>query len=201
MNPTDPKSHEEELTRFIDGEIDDPAHPHWHREKESAQLLGQMLRNHLPDQLEPPSAEFLTSQIMENIRPANTQTPSLERSSLTRRLRIWLAPLTTATAIVVIGGILLKNQSAQEHRSFAYTPMPNVKATLTTNAYATVIHLDGLEPIPDNQEIKAFNVAATPADQALPGQPQQYFAANDPKKLLFILFPSQNEGPNIHVIR
>lgn len=201
MNPTEPNHHEEELTRFIDGEIHDSAHSHWHREKESAQRVGQLLRKHLPDRLEPPSAEFLTSQIMDRIRPANPLPAAAERPTLMQRLRVWLAPLATATAIVVIGGIFLRNQSAQENRSFAYTPMPNVKATLTTNDYATVIDLDGLEPVPDHQEIKAFNVASTSSDQAVPGQPQQYFAAHDPKKLLFILFPSQNQGPNIHVMQ
>lgn len=186
-----------QLLRYMDGLEQDP-HPEWLAEKTSAEHLGELLRGHLPPVIEPPSAEFFTSQIMAQITPSRTLKPQREAQSLFQSFRHWFAPLTTAAAVLVVGGILLKRESSTGIRPFAYTPIANVTATLAFNeaAGATVIDLNGLQAIPDSREIKAFNVASGTA--FAPGTPQRYYAANDPAKLLFVLFPSDQGEPSLH---
>lgn len=197
-NPN-PSNHEEELTRFIEGETNQALHPDWSAEKEKANQLGELLRMHLPSRLEPPSPDFFTHQIMERIQQESLPQP--QKVAWVERFRIWLAPLATATALLVVGGIVLQQKTAPVRDSFAYTPMPNVTATLDFNsdAEATVINLDGLDAIPDTQEIKAFNVVSS--NSAGPGAPQQFFAANDPSKLVFVLFSGDSQAPKIHVVQ
>jgi negative regulator of sigma E activity len=195
---------EEKLTRFIDGLESEPLHPSWVQEKAAAHQLGQLLRSHLPSRQEPPAEEFFTSQIMQRIAeeaPAPTRALAPQKLPFFERFRIWFAPLATATALLVVGGYVLHRQTPTARDSFAYTPMPNVTATLEYNdaAEATVINLEGLEAIPDTQEIKAFNVASN--DAVKPGEPQAFYAANDSSKLLFVLFPSDSDGPKIHAVR
>lgn len=195
----DPK--DEQLLRFMDG-LDPHDHPEWQQEKAAAQQLGQLLRSHLPSHAEPPSAEFFTSQIMAQITPAGPVRAEVSaRAGLMDIFRRWFAPLATAAAVLVVGGIMMKRQAAGGSReAFAYTPIANVKATLDFNeeAGATVIDLTGLTAIPDAQEIKAFNVATSEA--VVPGSTQRFLAANDPQKLLFVLFANDDGGPQIREV-
>ena len=71
-------------------------------------------------------------------------------------------------------------------------------ARALAKAGATVIDLTGLTAIPDAQEIKAFNVATSEA--VVPGSTQRFFAANDPQKLLFVLFANDDGGPQIREV-
>ena len=187
--------------RFMDGlELQD--HPEWLEEKAAAQELGQLLRSHLPARAEPPSAEFFTSQIMAQIAPAGPSRAEVSaRSGFMEIFRRWFAPLATAAAVLVVGGIVLQRQASGGSReAFAYTPIANVKATLDFNkdAGATVINLTGLAAIPDAREINAFNVASTVA--AAPGATQRFYAANDPEKLLFVLYANDDGGPQIREV-
>ena len=195
---------EELLTRFIDGECNEALHPEWIQEKTAANQLGNLLRAHLPSRLEPPSEEFFTAQLMQKIssEAAPSHPPQrISSPSFFEKFRLWLAPLAATAAVLVVGGILLKDKVSSPRDSFAYTPIANVKATLSFNsdADATVINLEGLEAIPDDQEIKAFSVANSKTAKA--GEPQKFFAANDPSKLLFVLFPSDSSAPSIHLVQ
>ena len=186
-----PASQEETLTRFIDGELsthDLPPSPDWLAEKAAAQQVGNLLRTHLHARSEPISPEFFTSQIMQKIA---AESPGLNprvlpaTPSLWQQFRLWLAPLAATAAVLVIGGMVMKKPSVES----AYTPIPNAQASLAFNeeAQATVINLTGLESIPDTKEIKAYNVASNGSHA--PGMPQQFYAANDPTKLVFVMFP------------
>lgn len=201
--PTNHISDEEALTRFIDGEVNAAAPPAWLEEKLAANQLGNLLRSNLPRTLEIPSEDFFTSQIMAKIAedspPVQTQS-RVEKAGFFQRFNTWLLPLTTAAAVLVVGGIMLKRQMPGTRDSFAYTPLANVTASLAydDNAEATVINLDGLEAIPDDQDVKAFDVASS--EPAGPGEPQKFFAANDPSKVIFVLFPGDNQAPKIQEI-
>ena len=187
--------------RFVD-DLDTNDHPEWLEEKAAAQQLGQLLRSHLPSHAEPPSAEFFTSQIMAQIAPAGpARVEVTARSGFMDIFRRWFAPLATAAAVLVVGGILMKRQASGGSReAFAYTPIANVKATLDFNkdAGATVINLTGLAAIPDAREIKAFNVSST--GTVVPGATQRFYAANDPEKLLFVLQANDDGGPQIREV-
>ncbi len=195
----DPK--DEQLLRFMDG-LDPHDHPEWQQEKAAAQQLGQLLRSHLPSHAEPPSAEFFTSQIMAQITPAGPARAEVSaRSGFMDVFRRWFAPLATAAAVLVVGGLMMKRETAGGSReAFAYTPIANVKASLDFNkdAGATVINLTGLTAIPDAREIKAFNVASTGA--VAPGATQRFYAANDPDILLFVLHATDDGGPQIREV-
>jgi len=190
----DPK--DEQLLRFMDG-LGPHDHPEWQQEKAAAQQLGQLLRSHLPSHAEPPSAEFFTSQIMAQITPGGPARAEVSaRSGFMDVFRRWFAPLATAAAVLVVGGLMMKRETAGGSReAFAYTPIANVKASLDFNkdAGATV-----LTAIPDAREIKAFNVASTGA--VVPGATQRFYAANDPDKLLFVLHAADDGGPQIREV-
>ncbi len=214
QNPNQP-SQEEALTRFIDGEASVPQPslpPEWLTEKAAAQQVGNLLRAHLPAHQEPPSEEFFVSQLMQKIAEESPQLAPISNviaPSFWSRFRVWLAPLATAAAVLVVGGVVLQQKAATTEQKLAkmttigsriqaYTPDPKVSASLKfdDSAQATVINLVGLEAVPDTQEIKAYNVASSRASS--PGAPQQFFAANDPTKLLFVMFPGQDGAPAIH---
>ncbi len=196
-------SHEETLTRFIDGELsthDLSSTPEWLAEKAAAQQVGHLLRTHLHARQEPISPEFFTSQIMQQIAAENPSVlPQIlaPSPSFWQKFSVWLAPLTATAAVLVVGGMMMKQRTVES----AYTPIPNAAATLVFNddAQATVINLTGLEAIPDTQEIKAYNVASNGSHE--PGTPQQFYAANDPTKLVFVMFPGTDGAPSIHEMR
>ncbi len=185
----------EALTRFIDGETATPEQSEWLAEKAAVAQLGQLLRAHLPSQFEPPSPDFFTSQVMHAIAVDNPTALPAYRPTLWQRLGIWMAPLATATAVLVVGGVLLKRSF--QPQTVVYTPDTKIHATLAFNdaAQATVINLTGMEDVPPTEDIKAYNVASS---MASPDAPQQFYAANDPDKLLFVIFPSFSGAPTIH---
>ena len=207
QNPNQPSS-EEALTRFIDGELSTPQTPtpEWLAEKAAAQQLGNLLRSHLPARQEPPSEDFFVSSLMQKIAeespqiaPANVIAPSFWE-----HCRVWLVPMATAAAVLVVGGIMLKSAHSDTAVTQVYTPLPNVQATLAFNesAQATVINLTGLDEIPSTHDIKAYNVTTpsskTASRDADPAAPQRFYAANDPDKLLFVMFPASGGAPTFH---
>lgn len=203
-------SHEELLTRWIDGDLS-PAdqsvldaelarHPEWRQEKESAERLRTLLRQELPAHREPASAEFFTTQIMQQIaaeHPAAAPPPRRTGRFFQWLRSAWAIPLATSAAVLVAGFFMLRQPVQHESFSTPYTPDPNVKATLSFDetVNATIIDLEGLESIPDTQEIRAF--AVNSSGPVTPGEPQRFFAANDPSKLLFVLYP----GADIQIVR
>ena len=199
---------EELMTRWIDGHLSPvemaaveralAAEPALVREKESARKLGGLLRQHLPATMEPPSPEFFTSRIMEEIQgaPVMTATPSAPARGVVRAIpwfrQQWFAPFASAAAVALLflatnGPRSVGNTSSVAR---AYAPDPNVVvcAFYSEAAGATVIDLKGLEAVPDDREIRAFDVAD--ADAPTPGQPLVLHAANDPARAVLVLAPA-----------
>ncbi|MDB6136454.1 MAG: hypothetical protein JWM59_4697 [Verrucomicrobiales bacterium] len=208
MNANAPHEMNEELmTRWIDGQLSPEeqasmdrllaVEPSLNLEKQSALQLGGLLRSHLPAALEPPSPDFFTSRIMDEIRSApstpvakniKAKAASSAPSFWTWLRRPWLAPLISAAAVAVVflavdsrrpdagGGTPVADASR------IYAPDPNVvaKAYFSNSADATVIDLEGLQPVPDDREIRAFDLAS--AEPPAPGQPQVFYSASGPDR-------------------
>ena len=214
MNPTPPPDdlNEELMTRWLDGHLTPEelvaveralaVKPMMMREKESAQHLGGLLRQHLPSVMEPPSPEFFTSRIMEEIKGAPVVTlpaaPVARPAGFRSWLRQpWFAPLASAAAVALL--FLAMNGArpgaAASSVARAYAPDPKVVANAfySEEAGAVVIDLQGLEAVPDDREIRAYDVAD--AVPAAPGQPLVLHAANDPDRAILVLSPDASAGP------
>src|SRR5204862_1965431 len=104
----------------------------------------------------------------------------------------WFAPLASAAVVAVafltwnhfVGGIAGAGGVAQ---SLTYTPDPTVVANAyySAEAGATVIDLQHLTPVPNDREIKAFDVASS--GPSIPGEPMVFVAANDANRVVFVL--------------
>jgi hypothetical protein len=211
-NPPPDDVNEELMTRWIDGHLSAAemeaveravaADPLLAREKDSAQRLGGLLRGHLPANLEPASPEFFTSRIMEEIQGVpllRTTAPSPARPGgvLSWLKSAWFAPLASAAAVALLFLIANGSRTGAVRNDVArvYTPDPNVIANsyYSEEAGATVIDLTGLQAVPADREIKAYDIAeAAPAGR---GKPQIFHAANDPGRAVLVLAPDTAEGP------
>jgi hypothetical protein len=187
MNPTPPPDdlNEELMTRWIDGHLTPD--------------LGGLLRQHLPSVMEPPSPEFFTSRIMEEIKGASVVTLPVARPAGFRSWlrQPWFAPLASAAAVALL--FLAMNGArpgaAATSVARAYAPDPKVVANAfySEEAGAVVIDLQGLEAVPDDREIRAYDVAD--AAPAAPGQPLVLHAATDPDRAILVLSPDASAGP------
>ncbi len=214
MNATPPPDdfNEELMTRWIDGQLTPAeleaveralaADPHLSLEMESARHVGSLLREHLPAALEPASPEFFTSRIMEEVQGAPVLAllpPSKDRRiGLMSWLRQpWFAPLASASVVALLFLAANGSRSGAGSTEVArvYAPDPNVVATAfySEEAGATVIDLQGLEAVPADREIRAFDVADS--GPAAPGQPRVFHAANDPDRALLVMAPDTVDGP------
>lgn len=214
MPPPD-ELNEELLTRWIDGQLTPAeqamveralaAQPLLGRERESAQQLGSLLRQHLPANQKPPSPEFFTSRIMEEIHGVPVVKVRVAGAARASGLMSWLrqpwfAPLASAAVVALL---FLASNGARPGAGpasgvSAYAPDPNVTAMAfySEEAEATVIDLQGLQAVPDDREIRAYDVAdAAPAG---PGKPLIFHAANDPDRAIMVLAPDLAEGPRFH---
>lgn len=207
---------EDLLTRWADGQLtpEEAAlvagqvarSPELVRDKEATIHIGVLLREHLPVSLEPPSPEFFTSGIMEEVRRGHPAGPvkAVRPSRLREWLRAgWFTPLASAAAVAV-AFIAWNHRSTTAPRvQFAQTYTPD--ARFTANSYfseeagATVIDLQNLEAVPDEREIKAFDVAS--ADPPAPGMPQVLYAANNPARPVLVLSKDGREAPGVSVVR
>lgn len=204
---------EELMTRWIDGHLSPAemqaveralaAEPLLAREKDSAEKLGDLLRQHLPSSLEPASPEFFTSRIMEDIKGVpvvRSTTPAKARAGgLMSWLRQpWFAPLASAAVVALL--FLATNQSPRAGSDAldvarVYAPDPNVTASsfYSEEAGATVIDLKGLQAVPNDREIRAYDIAD--AEPAAPGKPLVLHAANNPERAVLVLSPDTSDGP------
>lgn len=226
MNANPPQDMNEELmTRWIDGQLspeeqasvslllaDQPA---LELEKQSALHLGGLLRSHLPATLEPPSPDFFTSRIMDEIRSQTATMPVAKNlktaaaataggsggSSFWSWLRRpWFAPLASAAAVAIVFGVIDGSHSGKSvsmDTARIYAPDPNVvaKAFYSDSAEATVIDLQGLQPVPNDRQIRAFDLAS--AEPAEPGQPQTFYAANAPERAEVVLTAAAGSAPRL----
>lgn len=212
-----PPINEDLLTRWIDGQLTPEeaalleqkaaAMPELLIEKESAGRVGDLLRRHLPVSLEPPSPEFFTSRIMEEIRTASPAPAAARPSRLPAWLSwmraAWFAPLASAAAVAV-AFIAWNHRSGGEPAGAAaltYTPNPRVIASsyFSEEAGATVIDLSNLDPVPDDQEIRAFELSS--AEPPEPGEPVIFYAASDRSRPVAVLSKDSRDTPRITAVQ
>ena len=182
------------------------AEPLLAHEKESAQRLGGLLRQHLPAELEPPSSEFFTSRLMEEIKGApvvETLAPTGKRGAAARVAwfrQAWFPPLASAASVALLFLAMNGSRSGESgpRTARAYAPDPKVIASAfySEEAGATVIDLKGLDAVPDDREIRAYDVAE--AGPITPGKPLVLHAANDPERAILVLAPGTSGTPHVH---
>ena len=214
MNTTPPPDdlNEELMTRWIDGHLSPAemaaveralaAEPLLARERESARRLGGLLRLHLPCTMEPPSPEFFTSRIMDEIQGSpvvKTLAPAAARraGSVSWFKQPWFAPLASAAAVALLflatNGSRSTGNASNVARAYAPDPKVVASAFYSEEAGATVIDLKGLDAVPDDREIRAYDVAD--AAPATPGKPLVLHAANDPDRAIMVLAPDTSGNP------
>ncbi len=221
MNPPSNPLNDDTFTRWIDGELpakeasllDERASatPELLFSKDCASQLGELLRQHLPSKLEPPSPEFFTMSVMEEVTrdlPVRsfTSTPVVSkfRNWFSFLRTPWFAPLASAAAVAVAfltwnhftGGTNTGGPSLTQ----TYTPDPNVTASayVSNDAGAFVIDLQNLTPVPDARDIRAFDVAS--AEAAAPGEPVVLYASSDHSRAVMVLSRDALDAPRIVAI-
>ncbi len=219
---TSPTTPSEDLrTRWIDGELSPKeaallerqltGMPELISEREAANQLRDLLRKHLPAKQEPPSPDFFTSSVMDaiNCSPIVRHTRvAPERSGLPSWLSwmrsAWFGPLASA-AVVAVAFVSWNHLSSPSvpgsvAQTISYTPDPSVVANsyFSDDAGATVIDLQNLAPLPNDREIRAFDVAS--ADPALPGEPVFYYAATNASQVLFVRSTDASNHPLITAV-
>jgi hypothetical protein len=142
-------------------------------EAESMRWLSERLKAHLPAEIPVPHADFFNSQIQARIAQMEVD-DARERAetaaSTTSRflwLRLpWLAG-AAAAALAIVG--LVWTQSGSSGCSTilsTYTPNPSMKALVIehVDAVATVLLLEGLDPIPAEKKVVGFHVHHAESD-------------------------------------
>jgi hypothetical protein len=221
MNPPSNPLNDDLLTRWIDNELPPKdasqlnqrasATPELRRERDAASQLGELLRQHLPSKLEPPSPEFFTMSVMEEVmrdlpaRPVIATKSSRLPGWLNFLRTPWFAPLASA-AVVAVAFLTWNHFTAATGgggvaESLTYSPDPNVVASAyySSDADAVVIDLQHLTPLPDSHEIRAADVAS--AGPAIPGEPTVLVSANDPGKVVFVLSRDTHNNPRVTAAR
>ncbi len=131
--------------------------------------LGDLLRAHVPRDIEPPFPDFFNSQVLKKIRDEESAAAAVPAPL---RWFGWLrSPLMAGACAAGFTALALISfhQSAEAGTRVVtnYSPEPNVTATTSYNraAGATVIMLDGLDAFPDDRLVTAWNAASEPALQ------------------------------------
>ena len=169
---------EELITRWIDGELNAETRAEFDelmkgdpdfcaRVRQEAEAMGNAMRAEIPADVEPPYPDFFNSQIQKRIRQDN-QPVAVRPSAGGFSVLWWLrSPLTWGVAALFM--ILLFSRSGERvggagsYVVSTYAPDPKVKverAEYDDDAEATVIMLTGLEPIPDDVEVKGRDITA-----------------------------------------
>lgn len=225
MKSTPDLQNEELFTRWIDGllspseaeavarELD--RRPELREEFDGIRRAGELLRAHLPASLEPPSADFFTSRIMEEIErdaaPAAAARPTVKSAARGSAFLRWLSgpwftPVATAAAAVAITLAVVNHPAASSGkngtevaRTYAPNPKVTANAFFAADAGAVVIDLQGLDAVPDEREIRAFDIAS--AEPAEPGMPRTFYAAAQPDRAVAVLTSSPAGRPLVRDLR
>ncbi len=203
-----PEEQNEKLTRWLDRAMNDTeraafeaemaGNPILRAEADDMQQLGGLLRSHVATEKPLPHADFFNSQIQERI--AELHRSDERAKSQPRGAASWLDWLRTpwaiaAAAAMVALGFFLSNFKDDKPQTLVlglYTPNPSVHATSyhSSEADATVLMLDGLDPIPENKEITAVNVDHSETD---PQMAATTLYGADGKILLVMALDSRNQ--------
>ena len=169
------------LHRWLDGELT-PAErtafeaemqrdPALKTEADMMQRIGESLRSHVSMEMPVPNGDFFNSQIMDSIAQLQRAEERAKPSSkstfqlLNFLIKPWL--LVPAAALVMAGFFALQSAGGQTTQIVnLYAPDPKVKAQISfsTEAGATVMMLEGLEPMPADKPIAGYNVHHSETD-------------------------------------
>ncbi len=203
-----PEQQNEKLTRWLDGAMNDAEraafetemadNPVLRAEADDLQQLGGLLRSHVVTEKTMPHADFFNSQIQERIAELHrSEARAKSQPSGAAAWLDWLRKpwaIAAATAMVAFGFFLthFTEDKPQTIVLGLYTPNPSVRATSyhSSEADATVLMLDGLDPIPENKDITAINVDHSETDPQLAAT-TLYDA--DGKILLVMALDSRNQ--------
>lgn len=203
-----PEEQNEKLTRWLDGamngaeraafETEMAENTTLRAEADDMRQLGGFLRSHVTTDKAMPHADFFNSQIQERI--AELHRSGERAQSQSRGGASWLSWLRApwaiagAAAMVALGFFLsnFKDERPQTVVLGLYTPNPSVHASSyhSSEADATVLMLDGLDPIPENKEITAVNVDHSETD---PLMAATTLYDSDGKILLVMALDSRNQ--------
>ena len=177
MNPT---HDEENLIRWLDGEMDEAERARFEAKLAADPLLGAeamemksmsaMLRKNLPQPGEIPHADFFNSEIqrqIQEIRYESTRPVAEERKSVFEWLRLpWL--VAAAAALVAVLAVMRPHMGPGGTTQVvsSYAPNPGVTWTVSESAEAraTVLMLDGLPEIPASTPMVGYNVHHSETD-------------------------------------
>lgn len=154
------------MTRWIDGRLTAEeakralaAHPEWETEKRDATALGETLRASCALEGKIPYADFFNHQVRRRISEEDSESaqPAFQdgdeavmRFPLFQRLR-WLAGAGFLVMLGILIAMATRQPADRSEVVSLYTPLPGarVSAVYESEAGATVIRLDGLEPLPE----------------------------------------------------
>lgn len=178
-----PSDENHDLIRWLDGEMTADERrafeatlqndPELAAEAESMRQLSESLKTHLPAEMPVPHADFFNSQIQVRIAQMELD-DAREREKAAESTAGWLSWLRmpwlvgAAAAAFAIAGLVWTQNSSNGTSTIAstYTPNPSVHAQVfhSADAQATILMLDGLEPIPAEKKIVGFRVHRAESD-------------------------------------
>ena len=176
-----PSDENHDLSRWLDGEMTAAEvtafeatlknDPELAAEAESMRQLSASLREHLPAEMPVPHADFFNSQIQVRIAQLEADDTRAQRGAETTAGWLsWLRMpwLTAAAAVVVAGVAWLQFGGSVGVSTIASTYAPNPAVTTqvfhSSEAHATVLMLDGLDPVPAEKNIAGFSVHHAESD-------------------------------------
>lgn len=170
-----------DLSRWLDGEMNATERaqfeaalkndPELAAEAESMRQLSASLREHLPADMPVPHADFFNSQIQVRIAQLEADDARAQRGAKsTAGWLSWLRmPWLTAAAAVVVAGVAwlhFDRSGGVSTIASTYAPNPAVTTQVfhSSEAHATVLMLEGLDPVPADKNIAGFSVHHAEAD-------------------------------------
>lgn len=210
MNPT---HDEENLIRWLDGEMDEAERarfearlatdPALHAEAMEMKKLSMTLQQHLPQPGDIPNADFFNAQIQRSIEEMRQtehpqHTGEREPAGLLGWLRLpWL--VAAASAVVALFAMLKPQMhdaggSTQIVTSYAPSPEVRVHVAEVPGANATVLLLDGLPEVPAGTPMVGYKVHRTETD------PQMALTTlfSEENQVLLVLAKDGRNQPKIH---
>ena len=167
MNPT---TDEENLVRWLDGEMDAAeqaryearleADPVLKAEAMEMKAMTQAVRAHLPQPEDIPHADFFNSQIQREIQALKAE--EAKKTTVEPSVLSWFRLPWLVAGAAALFAVLAVTQVATHTGSTevvnVYTPNPAVTVAASSVDGATVLMLEGLAEIPANQPVVGFKV-------------------------------------------
>jgi len=202
---------EELITRWIDGELNDQDETDFNKLydsnpdifdsfKEDAGIYKQVFRDHYESEKEVPYGDFFNSQIKKKILEENCST-SMPSSFLSDMIQWIKSPFTwsaVALSFCLIVFFNIPSESGFSGGTIVSTYSPDasvsiVSAEFNEEANATVIVLEGLEPVPNETDFSGNHIVSY--DRQGPPGFVQFYNKND--KLVYILETDEYGQPNV----